>query len=524
MTRPPEEIRQPRPNAGSLPSKLEILLIVLLAAVPYLPVLGGPFLYDDTLYVVENHQVTNTAYTLQSLTTSYPPGSNSQALYRPLVTLSYALDHALAGLNPAVFHLSNLLLHVGASLAAYALLRAWFPSVAGWAAMLFAVHPVHTEAVAWIVGRAEILCGLFLFLALRWSASRGVLAAVALLLALLSKEMAISAPLLLLLPVAFLGVPFVRSRTAFVAFALVLLLYLVIRRSVLGWMTPQGDQQLLTDTGLIERLPSLFVAYAQYLRLSVLPTGLAVDHAWESVPTWQSPAAMIGVLLVAGLGSVAWILRRRQPWVPVAIAWFLLALLPVSHLFPIGATYAERFLYTPVLGACLAIAALLQRVRLRYVGAGAFVLLVLAGGAATFHRSRDWTDAERFYQASIAASPRNATLKNNLGRIYADRRQLDLAEKHFEEALELKPDHAPALCNLGVIRAMAGRLPEAQDLMERSIRANPGYARGYCNLGKVHALGGRTEEARAAFERTLELNPDYAEARAELLRLRQGQQ
>ena len=94
MTRPPEEIRQPRPNAGSLPSKLEILLIVLLAAVPYLPVLGGPFLYDDTLYVVENHQVTNTAYTLQSLTTSYPPGSNSQALYRPLVTLSYEIGRA----------------------------------------------------------------------------------------------------------------------------------------------------------------------------------------------------------------------------------------------------------------------------------------------------------------------------------------------------------------------------------------------------------------------------------------------
>src|SRR5262245_30828166 len=172
--RPDSSVDMP-PSGESIGRRREIALVVLLAAIPFLPVIGGPFLYDDRAYVVENYQVTEVEHTLESFVSSYPPGSATQALYRPLVTLSYALDHAIAGLDPRVFHLANIALHIGASLAAYFLLRAWIPSAAAWSAMLFAVHPVHAEAVSWIVGRAELLCGLFLFLALRLAPARFVL-------------------------------------------------------------------------------------------------------------------------------------------------------------------------------------------------------------------------------------------------------------------------------------------------------------------------------------------------------------
>ena len=226
--------------------------------------------------------------------------------------------------------------------------------------------------------------------------------------------------------------------------------------------------------------------------------------------------AILGIALAAGIHPALVPVVLERPATP----WFVLALVPVSHLFPIGASYAERFLYIPSLGACVAIAALLRRIRARRVGACAFALLVLIGAGMTLRRNQDWRDEERFYLSSIDSSPRNPTLRNNLGRYYADHGKLDLAEEHFAEAIRLKADHPPALCNLGVIRAMEGRLAEAQDLIERSIAADPGYARGYCNLGKVHALHGRIDEARAAFERALALNPGYADARQELERLR----
>lgn len=495
---------------------MEILLVVLLAAVPFLPVLDGPFLYDDSAYVVENHQVTQPRHALESLTTPYPPGGAKQALYRPLVTLSYALDHALAGLNATVFHLTNTVLHVAASLAVLFLLRAWIPSVAAWAAMLFAVHPVHTEAVSWIVGRAELLCALFVLVALRLATSRPLLASGALFLGLLSKEMAISAPLLLCLPVVFLGTRFERCRAALVGFTLALLVYLGIRAGVLGWLTPQGDKRYFSEAALIERVPSMCLAYAEYLRFALWPAGLSVDHPWPGLPTWSTPRAGVGLVLVVALCAFSWKLRRRQPWLPVAVAWFFVALLPVSHLFPLGATTAERFLYLPSVGACVAIAALLRLIRARRVGAGALALLVLVSGIMTVRRNQVWRDEERFYLAATASSPGNATLKNNLGRIYADRGELERAEALFTEALRLRPEHAPALCNLGVVRAIQGRLTEAQDLVERSLRADPGYARGHCNLGKLHAIHGRRDEARKAFERALELNPDYQDARNEL--------
>jgi tetratricopeptide (TPR) repeat protein len=517
----------PRPAAVIAPplaspsrrSWVEILIVVLLAAVPFLTVLDGPFLYDDTVYVVENHQVTQPRHTLGSLTTCYPPGGAKQALYRPLVTLSYALDHALAGLDATVFHATNTVLHVGASLAVLFLLRAWIPSAAGWAAMLFAVHPVHTEAVSWIVGRAELLCALFVLLALRSASSRPVLASGLLFLGLVSKEMAISAPLLLCLPVVFLGARLERSRPALVGFSVVLLLYLVIRSGVLGWLTPQDDKRYFPEASLLQRLPSLCVVYFEYARLALLPVGLSVDHAWPGLPTWSTPGALAGLALVVALSALSWKLRRRQPWLPVAVAWFFLALLPVSHLFPLGATWAERFLYLPSAGACLAVAALLRRIPARRVGAGALAVLVLACAILTVRRNQVWRDEERFYLAATASSPGNATLQNNLGRLHAERGELERAEALFTEALRLQPEHAPALCNLGVIRAIQGRLSEAQDLVERSLRVDPGYARGHCNFGKIRAIQGRSDDARKAFERALELRPDYPEARGELERL-----
>ena len=368
----------PAPVSGRQASRAELGILIGLATLPYLTVIDGPFLYDDTLYVVDNHQVTQPGYWSEILTTSYPPGRESQGLYRPLVTLSFALDHAVAGLSSWMFHVTNILLHAGATLAGFFLLRAWLPATALWGAALFAVHPVHTEAVCWIVGRAELLCGLLVFLALRVASQRVALAMVLLLLALLSKEMAIAAPLLVVLPALFLGGSRRAMSRAFLGLMLALVVYLAIRAGVLGGLTPRGSQQVLEGAGLLERIPAMFAVFAEYVRLCLMPAQLSVDYTWATLPTWTTPLAWIGALLFIVVAVSSWRLRETVPWLPFTSAWFVVALTPVSHIFPIGASYAERFLYIPSLGVCVAVAALLQRIPSRRLGAGLLGVLVVA--------------------------------------------------------------------------------------------------------------------------------------------------
>ncbi|MFN7971201.1 MAG: tetratricopeptide repeat protein [Acidobacteriota bacterium] len=500
------------------------LLFAAAAVIPYATVLDAPFLYDDTVYVVDNPQVRDAGAIGAMLRSSYPPRHEAQGLYRPLVTFSYAVDFAIFRLEPFAFHLTNVMLHALATIAAYAMLRTVAPELATAAAILFAVHPVHVEAVSWIVGRAEVLCALFLFAGL---AARALpVAAISVLLALLSKEMAITAPLLEL---CLAVVPSRRERAPgrAAAFAAVAIVYLGARAAVLGGLVPRGSFQTLEGVGLPGRLPAVFSAYASDLRLLAFPAALAVDHPWLTVPTWGWPAAGAGIVLAGALLAVG--LAWRPLLIPVL--WLDAAILPVSHLVPFGSTYAERFLYIPSISICLAVAALASRLP-RRAGLVATGALVAALGARTVIRNQDWRDAGRFYETAIAASPGNATLRNNYGRVLIDRASSALAaeraalvaraEKLFEGAVARNGRLAPALANLGIIRAQEGRLPEARDLLERAVAADPTYARGFNNLGNVYAILGRAADARKAYGSALALDPGYVDALENLRKLGAG--
>ena len=143
-----------------------ITLIIILTALSYINTLHNSFVYDDNTYVVENRQIRSISNIPKAFISSYPPDAKEQGLYRPLVTISYIFDYAVWGLNPKGFHLTNLILHILTSIIIYLLaleiLKKSWPSLI--AALIFALHPVHTEAVTWVVGRAEVMAGLFYFL------------------------------------------------------------------------------------------------------------------------------------------------------------------------------------------------------------------------------------------------------------------------------------------------------------------------------------------------------------------------
>ena len=186
-----------------------ITLIIILTALSYINTLNNSFVYDDNTYVVENRQIRSVSNIPKAFISSYPPDSKGQGLYRPLVTVSYIIDYALWGLNPKGFHLANIIFHILTSIIVYLLAleiikTQWPSAVVG---IVFALHPVHTEAVTWVVGRAEVMAGLFYFLAFLFYIKavnlpffknrQFIFSNIFYFLALLSKEIAITLPILL---------------------------------------------------------------------------------------------------------------------------------------------------------------------------------------------------------------------------------------------------------------------------------------------------------------------------------------
>ena len=307
-----------------------ITLIIILTALSYINTLHNSFVYDDNTYVVENRQIRSISNIPKAFISSYPPDAKEQGLYRPLVTISYIFDYAVWGLNPKGFHLTNLILHILTSIIIYLLaleiLKKSWPSLI--AALIFALHPVHTEAVTWIVGRAEVMAGLFYFIAFLLYIKAGesisletgcLLAQISLIFCAFSKEMAITLPILLFVydyyfvlknpspqpsPQRGEGVEKGISQGGermkggaekgkggiikwlierYLPFIIITIIYITVRYAVLGAFGPQKNLSFAPDTGLYERFLTIIVVIGYYIRLLFLPLNLTVDYVFPKI-------------------------------------------------------------------------------------------------------------------------------------------------------------------------------------------------------------------------------------------------
>jgi tetratricopeptide (TPR) repeat protein len=483
-----------------------------------------------------------------------------------LTVWSFALQYRLAGPHPASYHGFNLLLHAAVALLVYGC--AWRLTRRGDLAflggLLFASHPVLSEAVAAIVGRADLLATLFGLVAL-WchlqadpGPRRSAGTALALLAALLCKESAIALPALLLLADLLQYRVFGRKcyGPAHLWNGAAALLYLAWRWHVLGGLTvPQVDRldNPLIDLGQPARLLNALLVLFRYLGLLLLPARLSADYSLAALPvapSWWSVHLLPAVAGVAGLAALLAASWRAAPWVCFGVGWLLLGLLPVANLVaPIGTIMAERLLYLPAVGYALALAAVLTEGSRRHaVLAGA--ALVALGGARAVQRVNDWRDPYALYRQAASAYPGSARAWHYLGQAALDRgreeeglaalgRALailpdygevynDLGAYHyaradyaaaaaaFQRCLDLQPDFPPAWHNLGLARYRLGDRPGARGAMARALALDPGYARAQYDLGVLLLEEGEAEQAAARFRRVLELEPDHADARTNL--------
>jgi tetratricopeptide (TPR) repeat protein len=503
----------------------------------YANTLGNDFVWDDRTLVVENAELTTLDWpTVERLFSSHywEFAGKRAALYRPVSALSFHVDHRLHGKDPLGYHLTNTLLNAAVCELVFLFVREMFgvTSLAVVTALLFASLPLHTENVAWVSGRTDLIATLLVLAALLayvawrrrgawWRLGLSVSAFAA---AVLAKESAlVLAPLIAVLELG----PFPRLRRqgepgfdarrlalTSAAFLSVAALFFVVRRAVVGAgalsFTPFA-------TGVADTAALALSILAHYCYQLAFPFVLNAESEFPVPGTLLDAHALAGLALAA---SFAWILARwrRRGEVVLGVAILGIGITPVLNVLPITEVSAERFLYFPSLGYCLlagtVAAGAIGRWRLQAIAVVAMV--VAAFGVRTTVRNADWRDESTLFRKTVEASPDNARAHLNLANAYhrSGRHLEALAE--YRRALDIDPGYAAAWSgSAGAYRAL--HEPEsALQCMNQALAIEPSNANFHNSLGTLHAERNDLAAAAGSFERALELDAGHSRARFNL--------
>lgn len=550
----------PDPVPGRGGSSARAIAMSLILAALTLAVFGKTIRYefvnfDDDVYIY-NAPIIRAGVTMVGFLRAFTdPHANN---WHPLTTLSHMIDCQLYGLNAGGHHATNVLLHAIAVLLLFYALRqltgAFWRSAT--VAVLFAVHPLHVESVAWVSERKDVLsavCFMLILLAYAYYARAPSIWRYLLLVAvcaggLASKPMLVTAPVILLLldywPLRRLGDkqrdaremqtlftrPCITNKNLCPAVCLLLeKVPLVLLATFVGLVTFILQKR---STGAIPSLPwpwrveNAIVSYVIYLWQTLWPARLAVFYPYPSEPL--SIWAVIGAAIVlVGISVVVLILRARRPYLLTGWLWYVVMLAPVIGIVQVGEqAHADRYAYLPHIGLFLMIVWLVAdivkgRHKAERVAAGAAVVIIAALAARAFNQVSYWRNSETLWRHALAVTSGNDVAHNNLGYLCADRGDLDEAIQHFQAAAAIRltkrethynTGSAFIQMNLADAFARKGQSDEAIRHYDEAIRLQPYYADAYYNRGNVLLTMGRTDEAIADLEKALQLQPGHADA------------
>lgn len=527
--------RHPRRQSDTILRLFPLLAFLAASSLLYGNTLLNGFVHDDKPIVAENRLIRDAGNLSRILGSGYWTTREASVpeLYRPLTILSFAINRLVLGAGPAGFHLVNILLH---GIVCWLVFRLALDLGAGrwlaWAAgLLFAAHPVHVEAVAPIVGRSELMAGGFALAALIFhrrgrARSEGVLqfiwAALLLLAACLSKESAIAVGALALLTDLFLPAArrtWTQRLFPYFLYAGVVTIYLAARVGVLGAVAASIIHPLDNPLVAMDRMTAWRTAIAAAGHCALLliwPARLSADYAGLRVPpvsSWLDPSLLAGYLVVIAIPLLAVSAWRRGRLAAYGILFHFLAWLPISNLFFfIGTLMAERLLYLPSAGFCLAAAALLAaaRGRLRNLATGLLAVLLLLGSARTMARNRVWHDDGSFAFATATDAPTSAKAQFNLGVFLEEHGDPRSAAAAYGRAAQLAPAWADAQFNRAGALAKSGEAAEAVAAYRRALELQPGDPRFVLNLGYALYQARRHGEAVQLYRDYLASHGDTA--------------
>ena len=513
-------------------------IAALAAFAVYASTLSHQFVYDDLSVIVANPKLHHLANWREILTSPWWP----RGLYRPFTSLTLAANWTLSPERPFGFHLANALMHAAAAAALCVLATRLMslPSALA-AALLFAVHPVHVEAVANVVGRAEVLATLFVLLSvlayLRYgdlTAERGSSRARALaaagtlgaaVLALASKESAFALPGILLVAdwgrARAEGQPFAAraagSWPVWTAALLVTIGWLWLRTAVVGELAGDVPAPGLAGTSVLDRMAIMLAVVPQYLRLLLYPARLSAEYspAFLPVSTRLGPAGWLGLVSLLVFAGIAVAARRRAPVVTVGLAWAAVAILVVGNvLVPSGVVLAERTLYLASAGVCLAAGWLWGSwyARRRGVAVVALGLVLAAGFLRTSSRAGVWRDEATFFPQLVADAPGSYRADWVAAMLAYERGDSASGERLMRSGLAAYTGSAAMWSDFAVVLERQRRWSEAAGAFWSSFSADSGRAidaaravGNYVQAGRLDSAALRLEVAERVLPESVDL-------------------
>jgi protein O-mannosyl-transferase len=530
---------------------LAAALLAGLTLIAYLPSLGNGFIWYDDIALTQNPMIRSADGLRQYWFTTQPPD------YWPMTATTLWAEWRLWGMDASGYHATNLALHIAEVLLLWGILRRLSVPGAYLGALLFALHPVNVESVAWITQRKNMMAMLFYLISIRcflqtkWAASEERcrtdkwywLSLAAFVFAMLSKGS------VALLPLVLAGMIAWRGRIALKDCVRLAPFFFVAGVLTLVNIWFQGHHLVMAEAirsaGFGERVLGAGAAVWFYVGKAFLPIGLSFFYPlWQVRPEallwWLPLLAAIGLTvflwLMAGLHrATEWDARDkarlpgdggegrparpdRRLWRGALFAWgyFCVALIPVMGFtdvyFMKFSLVADHYEHLALIGATTLAGAgwaALDSRRLKHFLAAAAVVVL---GILTWLQCGTYRDAETLFRATLAANPDAWLAHENLGVILGDKRQIPEAMAHLEEALRLKPDFADAHSNLGALLVGQGRFAEGVAHYEAAVRSDPGLFVAHLNLGSLLLHEGRFEEARGELQAAVRLKPGFPEA------------
>ncbi|MFC1704003.1 tetratricopeptide repeat protein [Candidatus Omnitrophota bacterium] len=497
-----------------------LIIIILIGFMAYSNSLNGEFIWDDDGLIKNNTYIKSWSHLPRIFTESIWLGVKSQGpFYRPLQLITFMVDYSIWELDVRGYHLTNIALHILVALSIYWLVNILFGDslLSLLTSVLFLVHPIHTEAVAYISGRADPLAALFMLLCSilyikKLSSQNRALSLLMLgsyICALLSKEISLILPVLLLLYHSIFKKKLMAR--AFFSLTGIAFIYIVLRFTVLK----SAVSSIVTSANLFQRIPGFFVAICNYTRLLFLPVDLHMEYG-HAVFSMIDHRVIMGMLFLLFLLLYAYRKRKSDAQISFSIAWFFIALLPVSNLYPINVYMAEHWLYLPSIGFFIIIAALLCRMyrakSFRIITTIVAVSLLTFYAFLTMKQSFYWSTPIVFYERTLHYVSHSPRLYNNLGSLYVDSGRKEEARALFKKAIEIDPDYVNAYANLALLYSGEGNKEYAIELYEKALAIKSDYAEIYNNLGLLYGDIGKKEEAIALLQKAIDIKPQYAEA------------